>query len=436
MRRPIPRSRRPVRVLAVSLLALLLTTLLTALPAQGAQSARAAACAGVLPTPDAYGITCLRVERHLQRDGSELRDVTMTSTAIFQASGGTPVISSPAEPITVRVYLPPGYDPAASPRYRSLYLINGGGDDYDEWTTKTDLVSLLAEVPGHPYEGIVVMPTGGRSGWYADWAGRTDGFFAPRWETYHISQLVPWIDANFATVADRTGRGLAGVSMGGYGTLRYAAAHPDVFSVVGALSPGIELRARPAQGTISDSMWQAGAAIAPLDLLDGAFRVNKYDADGVLVLDQDVQRLYRLDTLFGPHTTTVSGGRAVHDWPSANPATLATRGGYAPFSGRLAVYAGGCAPAAADPPGDGTGPAPSGCGYSTTSSAVTDATTVNEYILGSYAAAFDATLTGLGVSHRYCYSAGGHDWTSWPAYLTDFLQYAYGTAPARCPAVR
>ncbi|MER6948836.1 alpha/beta hydrolase-fold protein [Nonomuraea sp. NPDC000554] len=405
-----------------------------------ATAARAETCSTSLPHPDGFGITCLRVDRHPQADGSELRDITMTSTAIFQASGGTPAIDPLARQITVRIYLPGGYDPARSARYRSLYLLNGGGDSYDEWTTKADLVSLIASVPGHPYDGIVVMPTGGLSGWYADWAGRTDGYFAPKWETYHIAQLIPWVDANFNTVADRSGRGLAGLSMGGYGTLRYAAAHPDVFSVIGAFSPGIDVRAKPAQGTLSDSMWQAGASIAPLDLLNGKFRVNKYDANGLPVLDQDQQRLYRLDTLFGAHTTSVVDGRTVYDWPSANPATLVTQGRYAPFSGRLGLYAGGCAALPPDPDhpgqvlyGDGDDPAPPECAYSTTSPANTEATGVNEAILGSYASAFDATLTGLGVAHRYCYGTGGHDWGSWPADLVDFLQYAYGTAPPRCP---
>ncbi|YCK35465.1 alpha/beta hydrolase [Actinomadura sp. ATCC 39365] len=397
-----------------------------AAPTQAATGA--AGCAAVLPRPDGHGITCLDVRRRPQSDDSELRDVTMTSTAIFQPSGGTPVIDPLSRPITVRVYLPKDYDPSRATPYRALYLLNGGGDDYDSWTTKADLVSLVRTAGS--FDGIVVMPTGGMTGWYADWAGRTDGYFAPKWETYHIEQLIPWIDANFNTVADRSGRGLAGLSMGGYGTLRYAAAHPGVFSVIGAFSPGIDLRARPAQRTISDSMWQSGAAIELTDL--GEFRVNKYDNGGPLpVLDQEVQRRYRLDTLFGPHTTTVFHGRTVDDWPAANPADLVTQGRYAPYDGRLALYAGGCASLPRVP--DGTGPAPAACGYDTRAS--DDAAGVSEPILGAYASEFDATLTGLGVGHRYCYSRGGHDWNAWSAYLVDFLRYAYGTAPARCPSL-
>ncbi|GGS98469.1 alpha/beta hydrolase [Nonomuraea spiralis] len=393
-----------------------------------ATPAEAAACATVLSHPDGYGITCADVQRRPQSDGSELRDVTMTSTAIFQAAGGTPVINPLSRPITVRVYLPKGYDPQRAARYPALYLINGGGDNYDSWTAKADLVSLVRTAGA--FKGIVVMPTGGMTGWYADWAGRTDGYFAPKWETYHINQLIPWIDANFNTVANRSGRGLAGLSMGGYGTLRYAAAHPGVFSVIGAFSPGIDLRAKPAQATISDSMWQSGAAVNLTDL--GEFRVNKYENGSPLpVPDQDVQRRYRLDTLFGPHTTTVFHGRTVDDWPAANPADLVTQGKYAPYDGRLALYAGGCATVPHVP--GGSEPAPAECGYDTRAS--DNAGGVSEPILGAYASEFDATLTGLGVGHRYCYTKGGHDWNAWPAYLVDFLQYAYGTAPARCPAV-
>jgi S-formylglutathione hydrolase FrmB len=407
-------------------------SLVTAALAGQQGTAWSAACPSALPHPDGHGITCTDVRESEQSDRSTFRDVTMTSTAIFQPAGGTPVVRPLAHPITVRVHLPPGYDLDRSTPYRTLYLLHGGGDNYDEWTTKTDLVSLIRTTPGRPYDGIVVMPTGGMTGWYSDWAGRTDGYFAPKWETYHISQLIPWIDANFNTIANRSGRGLAGLSMGGFGTLKYAAAHPDVFSVIGAFSPGIDLRGKPAQRTVSDSMWQSGAAITLLDL--GPYRVNKYDG-WLPDPNQQQQLVYRLDTLFGPHTTSASGDL---DWPAANPAVLVTQGRYAPFSGRLGLYAGGCRSLPLDPSGqyilgDGHGPAPRECLYSTTSDANTEALSVNEAILGSYASVFDQTLTGLGVDHRYCYGTGGHDWNSWPAMLTDFLQYAYGTAPSRCP---
>ena len=53
----------------------------------------------------------------------------------------------------------------------------------------------------------------------------------PRWETFHIDQLIPWIDHNLRTVADRRGRAIAGLSQGGFCSMSYAARHPDLFGV-------------------------------------------------------------------------------------------------------------------------------------------------------------------------------------------------------------
>jgi S-formylglutathione hydrolase FrmB len=82
-----------------------------------------------------------------------------------------------------------------------------------------------------------------QAGWYSDWKGETDGHFAPQWETYHITQLVPFIDANFNTIKNRSGRAIAGASMGGFGALKYAGRFPGVFSAVGSFSGGTDLSA-------------------------------------------------------------------------------------------------------------------------------------------------------------------------------------------------
>lgn len=383
-----------------------------------------------LTVSSGFGITGASISTLEQSDTYALCEVTMSSDAIFQPAGGTPAINPVTQQIKVRIYLPKGYDPDRASGYKSLYLLHGGAGNYDSWTTSGNLVSLLASMSPQPYDGIIVMPTGGLTGWYSDWAGRTDGFFAPKWETYHIAQLVPWIDANFDTIADRSGRALAGLSMGGFGALKYAAAHPDVFSAVGAFSPGIELRSGTAQHTISDTMWQAGAAINLIDTFNGVFKVNAYDENGIIVGDQTEQMLYRMDTLFGGHTMTYDvGGNPIYDWPSANPADFAEQGEYAPYSGKLALYAGGCAALPEDANGDpiyGTGHnvAPDECAYSTENT--------DEPGLGAYTSRLDVTLTAEGVSHRYCYGTGSHDWQYWKSDLVDFLQYAYGITPVTC----
>jgi hypothetical protein len=67
-------------------------------------------------------------------------------------------------------------------------------------------------------------------GWYCN---PVNSFVGPRnWETFHIAQLLPWIDANFRTFAEYNGRAVAGFSMGGFGALRYAAKYYGHFCSV------------------------------------------------------------------------------------------------------------------------------------------------------------------------------------------------------------
>ena len=132
----------------------------------------------------------------------------------------------------VRVLLPDGYDTAR--RYPVLYLLHGCCDDYKSWTDKGDAEKITAGLPL-----IVVMPDAGQAGFYSDWYNAGAGG-PPRWESYHIGQLVPWVDRTFSTDARREGRALAGLSMGGFGTMSYAARHPDMFIAATAFSPAVD----------------------------------------------------------------------------------------------------------------------------------------------------------------------------------------------------
>ena len=64
-------------------------------------------------------------------------------------------------------------------------------------------------------------------GWCTDWFNGGAGG-PPRWETFHIDQLIPWVDRNLRTVANRGGRAIAGLSQGGFCSMSYAARHPDL----------------------------------------------------------------------------------------------------------------------------------------------------------------------------------------------------------------
>jgi S-formylglutathione hydrolase FrmB len=143
----------------------------------------------------------------------------------------TPALASETH---VRVLLPDGYDASGRTRYPVLYLLHGAIDDYKSWTDKGNAEAITKGLPL-----IVVMPDAGQYGNYTNWYN--DGAFGPpRWETFHIRQLLPWFDAHYPTVARRSGRAVAGLSMGGGGAMSYAARHPGLFVSASAFSGAVD----------------------------------------------------------------------------------------------------------------------------------------------------------------------------------------------------
>jgi putative tributyrin esterase len=125
-----------------------------------------------------------------------------------------------------QVVLPVGYKNDKEARYEVVYLLHGLTGHYNNWIDKTRITDYAA---GHPF--IIVMPEGG-DGWY------TDSFSVPndKYETYIITEFIPEIDKKFRTVAEREGRYIAGLSMGGYGAIKFGLKYPATFSVVGSFS--------------------------------------------------------------------------------------------------------------------------------------------------------------------------------------------------------
>ncbi len=128
------------------------------------------------------------------------------------------------------LYRPDGFDPAR--RYPVLYLLHGFGNTRAEWVEKGDIAAqadrLIASGAIPPC--LIVMPSAGES-WYID---RQE-----RMETAFIHDLLPEIEAHQGGLAERQGRLIAGVSMGGYGALRFALRYPELFAAAALLSPAI-----------------------------------------------------------------------------------------------------------------------------------------------------------------------------------------------------
>lgn len=129
-----------------------------------------------------------------------------------------------------RLYLPPGYANAGSERYPVLYWLHGrsGSESSDSFPIVTvDQAIRDKTIPPM----IVVYACGGQLSWYTD---SPDG----KWmaETTVIRELIPHIDATYRTIATREGRAVQGMSMGGYGAVKFALKYPDLFSSVVAFA--------------------------------------------------------------------------------------------------------------------------------------------------------------------------------------------------------
>ena len=265
-----------------------------------------------------------------QQLSPRLSELTMT----------TPSLDFPAK---VRILVPDGYSAGAAKRYPVLYLLHGSFDTSASWTTKGDAEKITAGAPM-----IVVMPPmtgkGQAGGWASDWRNEGRGG-PPKWETFFIDELVPWVDAHLRTLPERGKRAVAGLSMGGFSAMSYAVRHPDLFIAAASFSGAVDTNNAEVQpviqgetladgGTTPDAIWGPRVteeinwrAHNPWDLADNlrgmtlSIRTgNGHGDDGSFdpieagVHDMSVSLHQRFDALGLPHVWD-DYGNGTHAWP-------------------------------------------------------------------------------------------------------------------------
>lgn len=155
------------------------------------------------------------------------------------------VVRSPAlgGAARVRVQLPSQYDARPRARWPMALLLHGRSEDATTWSDHAHTAQ---------FDGMVlVMPDGGRVGWYTDWYDDSCcRALRQRWERFHIDELLPWAAATFRLAPGRSQRFVAGDSMGGYGAMAYAARHPDLFGGAAELSGFVDLMLLGASGFV------------------------------------------------------------------------------------------------------------------------------------------------------------------------------------------
>ena len=288
---------------------------------------------------------------------------------------------SPALGIRKRfvVYLPPSYDANATRRYPVAYYLHGMWGDEWNWVRAGALDRTLDSLTaaGLP-EMIVIMPDGD-DGWYTTWnnlgnntdcrrgsppqrQGETVDAYCvpwPKYDDYIARDLVARVDSVYRTVSSRSGRAIAGLSMGGYGAVSLALAYPDVFSAAashsGVLSPlytGPHPHASPPRYAGNEAELRTNAA-------------NLWPA------------------------MVLAFGRDTMGWWARDPGRRAARYGKAEQRPIPAL--------------------------------MIDVGAQDLYV--DQSRDFRATLQRLGVQHRYAEWPGAHDWTYWRRHAAESLRW-------------
>jgi len=126
--------------------------------------------------------------------------------------------------------------------YAVMYLLHGLSDDHTIWTRRTSIERYVSGLPL-----AVVMPDGGRS-FYCDAVN------GPAHESHIMKDVIGFVDTHFNTKAERAGRVIDGLSMGGYGALKLALKFPDMFCSAVSHSGGVAAGHNPFRDELGPEM--------------------------------------------------------------------------------------------------------------------------------------------------------------------------------------
>src|SRR6185312_6394302 len=136
--------------------------------------------------------------------------------------------------VAYSVYLPPDYF-TSERSYPVVYLLHGYTDDNTGWVQFGEINHYAdkAIADGTIPPMIIIMPNGDSS-WYINSYDRKENY-----EDFFIKEFIPSIEKKFRIKSERRYRGIAGLSMGGYGTLFYAIKYPQLFAACAPLSAAV-----------------------------------------------------------------------------------------------------------------------------------------------------------------------------------------------------
>lgn len=130
------------------------------------------------------------------------------------------------------IYLPKSYNTNPDKKYPVLYLLHGGGGSHKDWPEQGRLQGVANQLidANEATDMIVVCPEAGKD--FMNYFNNPDW----RYEDYFFQELIPYIETNYKVKAEKKSRAIAGLSMGGGGTIAYASHHPEMFCAAFAMS--------------------------------------------------------------------------------------------------------------------------------------------------------------------------------------------------------
>ncbi|HWF49433.1 MAG TPA: alpha/beta hydrolase family protein [Solirubrobacteraceae bacterium] len=158
-----------------------------------------------------------------RRLGERLREITIRSAALGRSA-------------SFQLITPHGFSTASARRWPVLFLLHGADDGPSSWTREGAVVERSEAL-----DALVVLPEAGAVGFYTDWL-RPDGTGrAPHWVGFHLDEIPQVLESSYRAGGPRV---LAGVSMGGYGAIAYAAKRPGAFAAAASYSGLLHLTRR------------------------------------------------------------------------------------------------------------------------------------------------------------------------------------------------
>lgn len=185
---------------------------------------------------------------------------SLSASAAIREECGAVASKSVGGKVAYCVLLPASYDAQKTKRFPVLYMLHGLGDSAQNllsngvWAMVEDLANKKAIG-----DFVIIAPNGGRSFYINSKDGRV------RYEDFFAGEFLPAMEKKYRIQTNRAGRGITGISMGGYGALRTAFKHPQLFGSVSAHMPALLEKMPKGAGNAGLNAFLGGSFGTPLD---------------------------------------------------------------------------------------------------------------------------------------------------------------------------